>query len=77
VIRIVSGKRPDVNANECQKPLMAFVAYLPANVCGAWQSLQTAMARWLDFSQPSYCSFMTWQLTHAAGSFVRYDAPFA
>jgi hypothetical protein len=36
-------------------------------------SLQVATARWEDFSQPSYCSFIMWQLAHDAGSFIRYD----
>ena len=75
MIRIVSGNRPDVNANECQKPFSALVEYFPIRLCGVWQSLQTATAWWLDLSHPLYCSLMTWQLAHAAGSFVRYEPP--
>jgi hypothetical protein len=42
-----------------------------------WQSLHVATARWLDFSQPSYCSLMMWQLAQDAGLLVKYDPPFA
>jgi hypothetical protein len=42
VIWMLSGKRPDVNANECQNPLRALVEYFPKMSCGVWQSLQTA-----------------------------------
>jgi hypothetical protein len=45
VIWMACGKRPVVNANECQKPLSALVLYLPMTSCGAWQSLQTATER--------------------------------
>ena len=44
---------------------------------GTWQSLQTATERWLPFSQPSYCSFITWQFAQARASLVMYDQPFA
>jgi hypothetical protein len=68
-------KRPVVNANECQNPLRALVVYFGSTACGVWQSLHPATARWLEAIQPSYCSRMMWQFAHAAGSFVRYDAP--
>ena len=58
-----------------QNPFDAFVAYFPRNECGVWQSLHAATARWLDFSHAVKCSLMMWQFAHAAGSFVRYDAP--
>ena len=53
LIRIGSGKRPDVNAKECQNPFETFVAYLAKKPEGVWQSLQVAAARWLDFIHPS------------------------
>src|SRR5688572_14486854 len=75
LMRIGSWKRPVVNANECQNPLRALVAYLGSRACGVWQSLHAATARWLEAIHPSYCSRMMWQLAHAAGSFIRYEAP--
>src|SRR3972149_7260965 len=75
VIWMGSGNPPRVNAYECQNPFSPFVRYLGPRPWGVWQSLQTATAWWLDFVHASYCSFITWQLAHAAGSSVRYAAP--
>ena len=36
-----------------------------------WTCSYHAAARWDDFSQPSNCSCITWQLAQAAGSSVR------
>ena len=51
VICMGSGNQPVVKAKECQKPFDAFVTYLPTMLCGVWQSLQVATARWLEASQ--------------------------
>ena len=40
----------------------------PMKFAGVWQLLQVATARCDDFSQPSNCSRITWQLAQAAGS---------
>ena len=45
LIRNGSGKRPVVNANECQKPFDALVMYLGMSPGGVWQSLQVATDR--------------------------------
>ena len=70
---IGSSNRPVVNANEWFQP--ALVAHFPTKACGVWQSLHPATAGWLDRVQPSNWSRITWQLTHALGSLVRYAAP--
>src|SRR5690606_26523901 len=77
LMRMGSGKSPVVKAKECQNPFDAFVRYFPTRSCGVWQSSQTATALWLDFTHEAKWASITWQFAHAAGSFVRYDAPFA
>ena len=76
-MRIGSGNVPVVKVERVPEAVARLGAYLPTKPCGVWQSLQIATARWLAFSQPSYCSFMTWQLAQAAGSLVRYEPPLA
>ena len=49
------------------------MAYLPAKLCGVWQSLQVATEWWLDLSQPLYWSFIMWQFAHDEGSLLRYE----
>ena len=71
MISIGSLKFCSVKAAEWRNPWSAFAIYFARPSCGRWHSTQVATCRWPLLSQASYCSFITWQFTHARGSVDR------